>query len=91
MLDYGGPFHCKPVQYMTGGIAAAALLTATVVFACCRRRKRKQKRSRTPVTSAYPGYPVSFYGRMPYFNVSISIEGVDNVLLSVRISTADRR
>ena len=31
ILDYGGPFDCKSVQYLTGGGAAAVLLIVTVV------------------------------------------------------------
>ena len=38
-LDYGGPFDCKSVQYMTGGIIGGVLLFALVAV-CYRRRKR---------------------------------------------------
>ena len=70
VLDYGGPFQCKTVQYMTGGIAAAVLLIVTVVVAYC-KLKRKLKRSAEPITSAYPGYILSFYRQMPYPEVSV--------------------
>ena len=42
-LDYGGPFDCEPVQYMTGGIIGGALLIAVVLVACYRGRRRIRK------------------------------------------------
>ena len=42
-LDYGGPFDCIPVQYMTGGVIGGALLIGVVVAACYRGRRRIHK------------------------------------------------
>ena len=82
VLDYGGPFQCKTVQYMTDGTVAAVLLIVTVVVACCKLR-RKLKRSAEPIRSAYPGYILSFYRQMPYPAVSVMSNSANNTWLSV--------
>ena len=70
LLDYGGHFLCKPVQYMTGGIIGGVLLVIVVVIACYRRRKGLAEKL-LPIRSVYPGYIPSIYRDMPEPRVRI--------------------
>ena len=66
VLDYGGPFHCKVVQYMTGGIIGGALFAAVLVLACYKGKKRLTKmKIPFPIRSVYPGFPTNIYRDMP--------------------------
>ena len=74
VLDYGGPFHCKVVQYMTGGISVAALLIIAVLFACCKHmRKKSLQKSKPSTTSACLEIPMSIYRLPPYPSVSVTV------------------
>ena len=54
ILDYGGQFDCKPVQYMTGGIMGGALFIVLVVAACYRGRERIERElGRVRIPSIY--------------------------------------
>ena len=66
VLDYGGLFHCKAVQYMTGGILGGTLFVAVFVVACYKGKKRlKEKKIPFPIRSVYPGFPTDIYRDMP--------------------------
>ena len=51
VLDYGGPFQCSGVQYLTGGAIGVVLLLIVVVLAVCKWRK-KSKSSGSSTESA---------------------------------------
>ena len=70
LLDYGGHFQCKPVQYMTGGIVGGVLLVTVVVIACYRGRKGLVEKL-LPIRSVYSEYIPSIYRDMPEPRVRI--------------------
>ena len=56
---------------MTGGLIAFILAAIVIVVACCKsKKKRWHKKSKTTITSAYPGFLTSVYRQMPYPKVN---------------------
>ena len=65
-LEYGGPFNCPAVQYMTGGIIGGATIIVVIVIACYRGRHRIRDFVYVIIPSLYPDMPqviiISGYG-----------------------------
>ena len=85
-LDYGGPFDCTPVQYMTGGIIGGALLIGVVVAACYRGRRRVHKvLHRTKYLKFWVcfWFSISFLEILSYSCIPTEVSGLNDPHLQV--------
>ena len=73
-LEYGGPFQCKPVIYITAGCGVAVIILVFGIIIFCKYKANKGRLRARGQQPGHNGVPIpSVYPLMPYPLVSVLI------------------